>query len=163
MRLFCLNPRPPYFFTQPIRIYIFDTWLKEGRRYGMGAVRWEVGLGTKARLWQQAGNSSTSARSQWQRDAAASCCGTGRALGAICKQLGSPSAAPGTRPQHGPGNASAVRCLWHKTWEIFSSCEMMLSYTSEINLASATVYICLFIHSFIHFLPQTSAESKSGH
>lgn len=146
--------RPFYFLTQSLSLHILDMWHEKGRSYGRGAVWCEASLGTKTRLQYQAVSRKSS------NSETSECCGASRAPGVRCNQLVSPSAVPVPGPWNGPGNVSVVRCLQHETWQIFSSCEMLLLHTSEINLASTTVCIYLFIYSFMHLLTLTSVESE---
>lgn len=151
---FSFISRPFYFFTESLSVHILDMWHEKVRSYGIGAVWWESALGTKARVhFQAVSRKSLNSKSSKRFS-------TSRALGVRCKQLVIPSAVPGPGPCHGPGNVSVVRCLQHEIWQIFSSCEMVLFHTSEINLASATICIYLFIHSFMHFLSLTSVGSE---
>lgn len=130
-----------YFLTQSLSLHILDTWHAKGRSYGTGAIGREVVLGRKARLQFQAVSRKSS------NSKSSECSSTIRALGIRCNQLVSPSAVPGPGPWHGPGNVSVVRCLQHEIWHVFSSCEMMLFLTSEINL---NPLLSAFIYSPIH-------------
>lgn len=128
-------------------------WHEKRRSYGIGVVWWESALGTKARLQFQAVSRKNS------NSKCSECCSTSRAPVVRCNQLVIPSAVPGPGPCHGPGNVSVVRCLQYEIWQI-SSCEMVLFHTSETNLASTTICIYLFIHSFMHLQSLTSVRSE---
>lgn len=139
-----------YFFIQSVSLHILDVWLEERRRYGRGAVRWEAGSGTKARLWQQAapGKSSNSKSSWWQHDAAASCCGT-RSSGCQMQPAGEPISCSWQRATSQPWEC--LHCQMSTAWHLPDLLLLWDNAVSYLRDQSCTRYcLYLFIYSFIH-------------